>query len=112
MRDNGATMGLRCSDGVIGSPYSYSFVQSNVWCDGRLGIIVTQVFGTLLFWSASETEHTSTTDPVEFYNAVAASFRIPSVGAVIVQQLKLLSVAGNKSVQMERAVYWPAFDLI
>jgi hypothetical protein len=27
--DNGATMGLRCSDGVIGRPYSYSFVQPN-----------------------------------------------------------------------------------
>ena len=111
-KDNGATMGLRCSDGVIGRPYSYSFVQPNVRCEGRLGIIVTQVFGTLLFWGASETEHTSTVDPVEFYNAVAASLRIPSVGAVIVQQLKLLSAAGNKSWEMERAVYWPAFNLI
>jgi hypothetical protein len=83
-------MGLRCSDGVIGRPYSYSFVQLNVSCEGKFGIIVTQVFGTL-FWCASETEHTSTVDRVEFYNAVAASFRIPSPGAVIVHQLKLLS---------------------
>ena len=112
MRDNGATMGLRCSDGVIGRSYSYSFVQPNVWCEGRLGIIVTQVFGTLSFWCASGNEHTSTVDPVEFYNAVAASLRISSVGAVIVQQLKLLSAAVNKSWEMERAVYWPAFNLI
>jgi len=56
-------MGLRCSDGIIGGPYSYSFVQPNVGCDERLGIIVTQVFGTLLFWGASETEHTSTWIP-------------------------------------------------
>ena len=111
MRDNGATMGLRCSDGVLGRPFSYSFVQPNVWCDGRLGIIVAQVFGTLLFWCASETEHTSTADPVEFYNMVVAPLRIPLVGAVIAQQLKLLSVGKNKSLEMERAVYWPAFNL-
>ena len=72
--------------------------------------ITLQVFGTLSLWCASEIEHSSTMDPVEFYNAVAASLRIPSVGAVIVQQLKLLSVASNKSLEMERAVYWPAFN--
>ena len=36
---------------------------------------------------------------------------IPSVGAVIVQQLKVLSAVKNRSLEMERAVYEPAFNL-
>ena len=79
-------------------------------CEGKLGVIVIQLFGVLTFWRASRTEHTSTVDPIEFYNKVEQGLRIPSVGVVAVQQLKLLSVALNKRLEIERAVYWPAFN--
>ena len=108
MTDNDATVGLRCSDGVIGRHYSYSFVLPNVSCEAKLGVIVMQLFGVLTFWRANSTEHTtSIVDPIEFYNKVEQGLRIPSVGLVAVQKLRLLSIALNKKLEMKRAVYWP-----
>jgi len=109
MTDNGATLGLRCSDGIVDRPYSYSFVLPTVSCEGRMGVIAAQPFGTLTSWVGGRCEHTSSVDPIEFYE-VGRRFRVPSVGVVAVQQEKMLSVASKKCLETGKVVYWPAFE--
>jgi len=62
------------------------------------------------FSRADHTEHTSTVDPVEFYGKMTQCLRIPLVGLVAEQKLKLLGVALKKRFEIETAVYWPAFN--
>ena len=48
-----------------------------------MGLIVAQLFGTLTSWVGGRCEHTSSVDPIEFYE-VGGCFRIPSVGVIAV----------------------------
>ena len=107
--DNGATLGLRCSRGVVGRPFSYSFVQPTVRCRGKIGVIVLQPFGTFMSWRGDRCEHTSSVDAEEFYQKAAESFRVASMGVVAAQQMKLLSVSSAKSLTGEM-IYWRAYE--
>ena len=51
--DNGITLGLRCSQCLPGKRFSHAFVQPNVRCGGKMGIIVEQQLGTAQGWNES-----------------------------------------------------------
>ena len=109
MTDNGATIGVRCSEGVDDRPYRYNFVHPTVSCEGLMGIIVTQPFGTMTSWLASRCEHTSSIDPIEFYDMSQSPSREPSIGVVAAQQAKLLSGASRNEGQTNEIVWWQPF---
>lgn len=48
-------------------------------------------------------------DAVTFYQKVAEGFRVPSVGVVAAQHMKLLRVTLAKTLAKD-VVYWPAYE--
>jgi hypothetical protein len=109
--DNGATVGLRCSQSLPECPYRFCFLYPRTSCGGHQGVIVTQPFGTLTSWLANRCEHTSSVDPAEFYRRMEEQYRVPSVGIVAAQGKKLWSGLSKKKskFKLDEIVYWQAF---
>jgi len=102
--DNGATIGLRCSESV-NQPYRFCFLYPTISCWEQKGIIVTQPFGTLTSWLANGCEHTGSVDAIEFYDRVEEHLRVPSVGIVGAPGKKLLSSSSKKKRRLGERIY-------
>ena len=68
-----------------------------------------QSFGTMTSWRGDRCEHTSSIDAATFYQKVAKDFKVPLVGIVAAQHMKLLRVSLAKTLAKDM-VYWPAFE--
>jgi len=68
-------------------------------CKGKLGVIIRQPVGTVTLWKATKYEHTSSVDErayVRMREHKTKSDDPLSIGLVVVQKKKLLSVPHNR----------------
>ena len=95
----GPTVGWRCSLENPDSPKAHLFVHPAMICKGKHNVIIKQPVGTVTLWKATEYQHTSSVDEpayVKMKEHKTKSDDPVSIGLVIVQKRKLLSVLRNR----------------
>jgi len=75
------------------------FVYPEMMCDGKCGVLIPQPIGTVTLWKASLFKHTSSVDELALlksFKGMSDENDPSSLGLVVVQKQKLLTVPSNR----------------
>ena len=111
----GPTVGFRASKSNVSRPWAHHFVLPTLQYGHKNGVIIKQPQGAVTLWFGYLFEHTSSVDEYEYDVELAqqqGNFKVvsSSVGLVIVQKGKLLSLPEKHKESLEKFISFPILN--